>query len=136
MTKRHEGTGPMQNGRLMPYHDSVGKLTIGYGRNIEDMGVTPEEAMYLLQNDLGRARTQARGAFLWFDSLDLTRQAVLTEMIFNMGLSKVEGFKLMLAAIQAGDFRQAAAEMRNSVWATQVGARALELASLMESGDT
>ena len=52
MTKRHEGTGPMQNGRLMPYHDSVGKLTIGYGRNIEDTGVTPEEALYLLQNDL------------------------------------------------------------------------------------
>src|SRR5690348_14671417 len=107
MTKRHEGTGPMQNGRLMPYHDSVGKLTIGYGRNIEDNGVTPEEALYLLQNDLGRARTQARGAFLWFDSLDLTRQAVLTEMIFNMGIAKVEGFKLMLTAIQAGDFRQA-----------------------------
>ena len=42
---RHEGI------KLKPYHCTSGKLTIGIGRNLEDRGITKEEAIYLLNND-------------------------------------------------------------------------------------
>lgn len=38
--------------RSKPYKCTAGKLTIGVGRNIEDNGITEDEAMYLLENDI------------------------------------------------------------------------------------
>lgn len=43
MLIRHEGL------RLKPYHDTVRKLTIGIGRNLDDVGITHEEALILLE---------------------------------------------------------------------------------------
>ena len=50
MLKRHEGL------RLKPYQDTIGKLTIGYGRNLDDRGISKEEAEYLLRNDISRVK--------------------------------------------------------------------------------
>ena len=44
--KRHEGK------RLFPYHCTANKLTIAYGRNLDDVGVTEEEAELMLVNDV------------------------------------------------------------------------------------
>lgn len=38
--------------RFKPYRDTVGKLTIGVGRNLDDRGISPGEADYLLANDI------------------------------------------------------------------------------------
>ena len=38
--KVHEGL------RLKPYKDTVGKWTIGIGRNLEDKGITEQEALF------------------------------------------------------------------------------------------
>ena len=42
--------------RLELYQDSVGKWTIGVGRNLDDVGISEDEAMYLLRNDISRAK--------------------------------------------------------------------------------
>jgi len=128
MLTRHEGV------RLKPYHDTVGKLTIGIGRNLDDVGISRDEAEYLLTNDVNDALAALRGAFPWFALLNPARQDVLADMAFNMGLHRLEGFHLMLAACEHQDFHEAAKEMRNSHWAAQVGARAIELATMMETG--
>ena len=44
--RKHEGL------RLYPYNCSEGKLTLGIGRNLDDRGITEEEALYLLNNDI------------------------------------------------------------------------------------
>jgi lysozyme len=65
--KRHEGK------RLNPYVCSAGKLTIGYGRNLEDRGITDDEALLMLHNDIMSARNEAR-SIDWFRGLDSVRQ--------------------------------------------------------------
>lgn len=120
--------------RLKPYRDSVGKLTIGVGRNLEDVGISEQEAMVMLDADISKSLTDAQ-TFHWFHNLDSVRQDVLVDMIFNMGLVRVLGFHKMLAALQAGDWNTAANEMLDSKWATQVGNRALELAKMIRTGE-
>lgn len=120
--------------RSKPYKDSVGKLTIGVGRNLDDVGLSPQEINLLLQNDIIRADADARTLISNFDSLSEQRQAALVNMVFNMGRGRVAQFQKMLAAIEAGDFDEAANQMLNSLWARQVGIRAVRLAERMRVG--
>ena len=121
--------------RLKPYEDTVGKLTIGIGRNLDDVGITTEEAEYLLLSDIKRTAEALNNALPWWVSLDETRQRVMLNMAFNMGIRSLLGFKNTLAAIQAGRYDEAATGMLSSRWATQVGDRAVRLSEMMKNGD-
>lgn len=107
--------------RLKPYRDSVGKLTIGVGRNLDDVGITSEEADYLLENDIGRAMAELDRALPWWRELSEARQRALLNMAFNMGVPRLLKFWGMLGALQAGDYDRAALEAFDSRWALQVG---------------
>lgn len=117
--------------RRHPYRCTAGKLTIGYGRNLEDNGVSEYEALVMLQNDLDICEADLR-TFPWWEGLSERRQHALIDMRFNLGPSRFRGFRLMLAALEAGDFVEAAAQMRDSKWATQVRGRAERLARMVE----
>lgn len=123
----HEGL------RLKPYRCSAGKLTIGVGRNLDDVGLTTDEALILLDNDIKAAMRDA-ASFSWFKKLDDARQAVVVDMIFNLGIARFKGFKKTIAHIEAGHFAAAAHEMLNSSWAKQVGRRAVRLSKIMRTG--
>ena len=125
---RHEGY------RRTAYADTVGKLTVGYGRNLDDVGVTRDEAALLLENDVTQAIAECLQAWPWLASLDDVRSAVVVEMAVNMGVPSLRGFKKMLAACEKGDYATASAEMLDSRWRAQVGARAYRLAQQMASG--
>lgn len=120
--------------QLKPYTDSVGKLTIGVGRNLNDVGISEDEARALLNNDVQRTQNALDAAFPLWRSLSENRQAVICNMAFNMGVSRVLDFRKMIHAIQAADFLGAAREMLNSEWARQVGKRADRLAEAMRNG--
>lgn len=120
--------------RLKPYRDTVGKLTIGAGRNLDDVGISDEEAEFLLANDIDRAANEARRLVPKFDLLSETRKAVMLNMVFNLGAAKLAGFKNFLAAVDDGRFTDAAAHMLDSMWAQQVGGRAVRLARQMKEG--
>lgn len=128
MLVRHEGL------RLRPYQDSVGKTTIGVGRNLDDVGISEPEAMLLLSNDIARAKLDAE-KFVWFHKIDSVRQDVIVSMVFNMGLPRVLGFKNMLHAIEIGNWVETQKHMLDSKWAKQVGKRADELAQMMLIGE-
>lgn len=125
---RHEGL------RLKPYLDTVGKLTIGIGRNLHDVGITVDEAHYLLSGDLEQVVTGLLSRYPWFSALDSVRQAVLVNMGFNLGLGGLASFTRTLAAVEHRQYGQAADFMMDSKWARQVGARAGELAAQMKTG--
>lgn len=59
-------------------------------------------------------------------------QQVLVNMMFNMGRPRLSGFKKFNAAIEAGDFKTAAVEGRDSRWYNQVKNRAERLMSRLE----
>lgn len=120
--------------RLKPYKDTVGKLTIGVGRNLDDVGISEEESGYLLGNDIDRTMMALDNALPWWRQLDEVRQRVVVNMAFNMGVRGLLLFKQTLAAMQSGDYSHAADQMLNSTWATQVGLRASRLSKMMREG--
>lgn len=126
---RHEGL------RLKPYRCTAGKLTVGIGRNLDDVGISKEEAYILLDNDIQRAKDSLFAALPWVKALDEVRLAVLLNMTFNLGIAGLLGFINTLRAVEGRDFKTAAEGMRRSLWASQVKGRAEELARMMETGE-
>jgi lysozyme len=127
MLIRHEGL------RLKPYRCPAGKLTIGVGRNLDDVGISKEEAMRMLSHDIERVQGEMDRHLPWWTMLDVPRQVVLTNMAFNLGIHGLMKFEKFLLAVQQGEYERAAGEMLDSLWAKQVHRRAVELAALMQS---
>lgn len=121
--------------RTRPYRCTAGKLTIGVGRNLDDVGITSAEAMALLRNDINVVTVALDARLPWWRTLDEARQHVIINMAFNMGIATLLTFKNTLALIQAGKFEDAAAAMLQSKWARQVGPRARRLAAQMKEGE-
>ena len=120
----------------MPYVDTVGKTTIGWGRNLTDVGISYDEALYLFNNDVVHAENECYTHFSWFYALDEVRREVITMLCFNLGINGLLGFKLMLKAIERGDWTGAAWELSNSQWKTQVGKERHDcLVSALEYGE-
>lgn len=124
---RHEGV------RLLPYRDTVGKTTIGIGRNLTDVGITHDEAMFLLDNDID-ACIHDLISFPWFADLDPVRQRVLVDLRFNLGGAGLRKFTTTLSYIASGEFALASVNLLKSKWAMQVGARAITLARMLDTG--
>ncbi len=127
--QRHEGW------REKPYKDSVGILTIAWGRNLDQVGISLEEGDFMLENDITTAESECEKRFSFFSDLNDIRQEVLTNMMFNLGWPRLSGFKNMIAALEEVDYELAAAEMLDSKWHTQVKSRAEELATQMRTGN-
>lgn len=118
---------------LFPYVDTVGKLTIGVGRNLTDRGISDAEARYLLDNDINIA-INALTVFPWFPNLDPVRQCAFVDLCFNLGLARLRGFTKMLAAAERADWSLVATELLDSRFAAQVGQRAQTLATMLRTG--
>lgn len=120
--------------RLKPYVDTVGKITIGVGRNLTDVGISQPESRILLQNDINAVLADLdRRAGFW-RGMSEGRQLAIANMAFNLGGPRLSGFKLMLAGLEVGDYESAAREALSSKWAQQVGERAQRIAKLYREG--
>ena len=128
--KRHEGV------RTHAYKCSADYITVGVGRNIDEdggLGLSDDEIDYLLANDIKRCK-QELVALSWFVDLDEVRQDALINLCFNLGLTRLLGFRNAMAAMAEGDYEKAAEEFLDSRWATQVGQRAVEVTNMIRSG--
>jgi lysozyme len=125
----HEGL------KLKPYKCTSDKLTIGVGRNLEAKGISEDEALFMLDNDIVYFEEQLRRRLPSFRDITHTRQAVLVNMAFNLGVNGLLNFKKMLNALKNEDFTEASAQLLNSRYAVQVGNRAHELAEQLQSGE-
>lgn len=127
MLEHHEGF------RQFVYKDSLGIETIGIGRNLKNRGVTRAEALYLLENDIADFTKQLRDRLYWFDSIHEDAQMVLIDMAFNMGLGGLMTFTQTLEHIKNENYKKASETMLQSLWAKQVGARAIELSEILKN---
>ena len=117
------------------YTDSRGNLTIGYGRNIEGKGLTKDEALFLLKNDIAECEAdlfKIFGQLFW--EMDDNRRHALIDMRF-MGPKSFRDFGWMIEAIKHGDWSLAAYEIKNSLWYKQVGGRGGTVHDMMLHGD-
>ena len=118
--------------RSKVYTDTMGHPTFGYGCNI-DAGISEYAAAKLLEAQLEEAETDASN-FDWYASVDAVRQSVLVELTLNMGIHKLQGFKLMLAACASQNWTEAANQLQSSAWFGQVGQRGPQLVRLLRDG--
>ena len=124
---RHEGL------KLEPYRCTSDKLTIGVGRNLEDCGITEEEAMYLLKNDIKKFHEELTERFYFYQYLDGARKDAMLNMAFNMGVPRLANFVNALDFMSQRKYAEAADEFLDSKWAKQVGNRAQEVAHMIRT---
>ena len=133
---KHEGR------RARVYRDSKGHPTVGVGFNLDRgdarkvlasvgadydrvragaQDLTDAQIDALLDVTLRGAMETVRAAVPGFDALKPAQQDGLMDMAFNLGSGGFPKFQKMIAALNAGDARTAAAEAKDSLWAQQVG---------------
>jgi lysozyme len=125
----HEGV------RRFPYRCTAGKLTIGIGFNLDDVGLYPEEINFILRNRIERTEQEVERVFPWYNELDDVRKAVIVDMAYNMGIATLSQFKRTLGSVRDGNYALAAEQMLQSKWARQVKGRAVRLSKMMETGE-
>lgn len=119
--------------RLYPYTDDTGHLTIGYGYNL-DNGIPQFIADALLDYKMTEASSELTKALPWSQTLDDARREALVNLVYNMGLNGLLTFRRMLIAMTNRDYAEAARELLDSRYASQVGQRANRLARQIETG--
>ena len=125
--KHHEGLN------LRLYKDTVNKTTIGYGRNIQDNGISQSEADFMFENDFNRCEHDLK-SYSWYLVQPQNVKDALMNMCFNLGINRLLGFKKMILALIDKDYTKAAIEALDSKWAKQVGQRAKDIALMMRQG--
>jgi len=113
------------------YRCPGGRLTVGFGRNLEDNGVCVREAELLLLFDVAKVIEQLDTSMSYWRDFSAVVQCVLVQMGFQLGVGGLLGFRKFLGALRAGDLVQARAEMLNSLWARQTPRRAEYLSNLL-----
>lgn len=112
--------------------------TCGYGTTGPDICpttiFTQAQAYARLLMKLTQAKDELDAALAWWRKLNDARQDVLANMAYNMGLTRLRGFKKALFAMQVENWPIASAEMLDSEWAQEVGHRADRLARQMHDG--
>lgn len=132
MIKKHEGF------RKEVYKCPAGYLTVGYGRNLETVGVSEHEALIMLVSDMGTSveyvRRKLMRCGLLFSEVSPNRIAALIDFVFNVGATTSDKFKKMWSCIDVGDWHGASVELMNSKYAEQVGKRAVTLSNMLAEG--
>ena len=126
--KIHEGM------KLKPYLCTSKKLTIGIGRNLDDVGISEEEAEMLLKNDIYEATNQLLNAFPCMATFSDVRISAMINFTFNVGIGTVKTFTKSIDALKKEDFNLAADMMLDSRWANQVGDRAIQITEQIRTG--
>ncbi len=118
--------------RLLPYTDTTGHLTIGYGHNLT-RGITQEMAEFIFQCDYKQVVSEL-GHFNWYVKQPDGVKNALINMCFEMGLSGLLKFTDMIKALEKGDRTTASLAALDSLWATEVPNRAKDVAVMMREG--
>jgi len=118
--------------KLETYIDTTGHLTVGWGRNLQN-GIRLDEAELMFQNDLKQTIEELEGC-AWYLIQPINVKNALINMNFNLGITRLNGFKKMIAALEKKDYTIASIEALDSLWAKQVGQRAKDVALMIRQG--
>ena len=121
--KENEFTKWAEGLRLKPYVCPAGKLTIGYGRNLDDVGISEEEANFMIENDLDKVDDLMRKHYPTVLQYQHLWKNVYRDLIFNMGPKKFATMKKFINAVDQRNYCEALAELVDSNWFNQVGYR-------------
>ena len=98
--------------------------TIGVGRNLDDNGISEDEALYLLENDIKRVTANLDKMWEVWRQFPEKAQLVCVDMTFQMGITGFMNFRQTRALMEMGCWLQASEEVLRSKYATQTPNRA------------
>jgi|TARA_S200002703_G_scaffold77077_1_gene66513 lysozyme len=119
MLVRHEGL------RLHAYKCSEGFLTLGVGRNLDANGISEDEAMYMLDNDIKRVTKNLENVWGVYRTFPEKARMVCIDMSFQMGISGFMNFRQTRELMEMGSWLEASEELLRSKYAIQTPSRAL-----------
>lgn len=128
--KRNVVYDDQSGNRILPGYHCVGNPTIGYGRCLNKKGITDNEAMYLLNNDIELVIAHA-SFYDWFAFLSEIRQRVICNMIFQLGVQGFQEFTHFIDHIANQRWQQAHDAGLDSKWAIQTPSRAIKLMTML-----
>jgi lysozyme len=118
MLVRHEGI------RIFPYKCSENYLTISCGRNLETNGISEEEAMYLLDNDIKRVKEELNMNFGAWRTMPEKARMVCIDMTFQMGITGFMKFRKTRQLMEMGLWLESSEEILRSRYNLQTPNRA------------
>ena len=127
MLIKHEGY------RRFLYKCTAGVNTVGIGRNLDSRGISLDEALVMLDNDIRLCVADLPVIFSGFDDLPENIKMVLIDMMFNLGPQRFRQFKKMIAAVKINDWPEMIKQMKDSRWYQQVPNRANDLIGMIEA---
>ena len=122
-----ERIGVNEGFRSKPYQCSEGVWTIGHGLT----WLTEEESLHILTGRISQLHLKLLDDLDWYKDMPPEIQGILIEMVYQIGYSGVMKFKKMIANMIDKDWKGAATEMLDSLWAKQTPNRANRLADIV-----
>jgi lysozyme len=95
-------------------------------------GISLDEAHYLLENDIFKARLDLLDIFPDLASFPEQIQHVFIDMRFNLGPGGFRSFKRLIDAARKQDWYGVAREMMDSKWYQQIGIRGVNLVEMVQ----
>ena len=117
--------------RGQPYVCTGGKVTIGYGFNLDDWPLTEAECLPILKSRAERVKADLANRIGCFYALPEAAQDVLINMAYQMGVSGLLGFRRFLRALELRKYEDAYHEGMQSLWAQQTPNRARRLMDII-----
>lgn len=128
---------------LAVYLCSAGHETCGVGHMIIktdpeygwplDAPITKERSNELLSEDLKIVLADCAWVFNGFEDLPDEVQLIVANMMFNLGRPRFQKFVNFIAAVEDGDWQEAARQMKDSRWHVQLPERSSRLIARMEA---
>lgn len=125
--RKHEGL------QLKPYDDK-GRISIGYGRNLTENGISLDEAEMMLETDILHAIDDLKKVLPNAHKTTENRRIAIADMMYNLGLTKFRGFKKFIEAFNSEEWDKAADEILDSKAAKELPSRYGELAKMVRNG--
>ena len=126
---RFEGYSPK------PYLCPTGKITIGYGRNLENNGISKKEAEILLFFDVKNVIAQLDRKLNFWIKQPAAVRIVLMQMAFQLGVNGLLSFQKFISALMSSEYEKAIDEMKDSIWAKQTPERVIKLSEYLKNID-
>jgi lysozyme len=94
-------------------------LSLGVGRNLDANGISEDEAMYLLENDIERVINSLDKNWKVWRTFEPLAQEVCIDCTFQMGITGWMNFRRTRALMEMGCFLEASEEILRSKYATK-----------------
>ena len=122
-----ERIGVNEGFRSKPYKCSEGVWTIGHGMT----WITEEESLSILTGRITELHLQLSEDLGWYKDMPPEVKGVIIEMCYQMGFAGFCKFKKAISNMQDKNWKEAANEMLDSLWAKQTPERANRLADIV-----